>query len=143
MQAVLDTNIVVSALLWGGTPLKLLELATDGKLSLYTSPVLFAELRNVLHRDHLARRLANQHTAIEDAIRLYEDLCMVVSPLSTPRAVPNDIDDDQVIACVLAAGAQLIASGDSDLLVLHPWKSIHILNAAEAVQFVKNAKTEQ
>ena len=139
MQAVLDTNIVVSALLWGGTPFKLLELATDGKLPLYTSPALIAELRDVLHRDHLA----NQHTAIEDAIQLYEDLCMVVSPLSTPRAVPNDIDDDQVIACVLAAGAQLIASGDSDLLVLHPWKSIHILNAAEAVQFVKNAKTEQ
>ena len=119
MQAVLDTNIVVSALLWGGTPFKLLQLATDGKLSLYTSPALIAELRDVLHRDHLARRLANQHTAIEDAIRLYEDLCMVVSPLATPRAVPNDIDDDQVIACVLAAGAQLIASGDSDLLVLH------------------------
>ena len=58
-------------------------------------------------------------------------------------ALLNDIDDDQVIACVLAAGAQLIASGDSDLLVLHPWKNIHILNAAEAVQFVKNAKTEQ
>ena len=143
MQVVLDTNIVVSALLWGGTLLKLLELATDGKLSLYTSPALIAELRDVLQRDHLARRLANQHTAIEDAIRLYEDLCMVVSPLSTPRAVPNDIDNDQVIACVLAAGAQLIASGDSDLLVLHPWKSIHILNSAEAVQFVKNAKTEQ
>ena len=64
MQAVLDTNIVVSALLWGGTPFKLLELATDGKLSLYTSPALITELRDVLHRDHLARRLANQYTAI-------------------------------------------------------------------------------
>lgn len=143
MQAVLDTNIVVSALLWGGTPFKLLELATDGRLSLYTSPTLIAELRDVLHRDHLARRLANQHTAIEDAIRFYEDLCMVVSPLSTPRAAPNDIDDDQIIVCAIAAGAQLIVFGDSDLLVLHPWKSIHILNAAEALQFVKNAKTGQ
>ena len=74
---------------------------------------------------------------------MYEDLRMVVSPLFTPRAVPNDIDDDQVIACVLAAGAQLIASDDSELLVLHPWKSIHIFNAAEAVQFVQNAKMEQ
>lgn len=68
---------------------------------------------------------------------------MVVTPLSTPRAVPNDIDDDQVIACALAAGTKLIVSGDSDLLVLHPWKGIHILNAAEAVRFVVNAKTER
>lgn len=142
MQTVLDTNVVVSALLWGGTPFKLFEMATEGKLSLYTSPALIAELREVLSRDHLARRLANQQAAVEDAIRLYEALFIPVTPLSTPRAVPNDIDDDQVIACALAAGAQLIVSGDSDLLVLHPWKGIHILNAAEAVQFVVSANAE-
>lgn len=142
MQTVLDTNVVVSALLWGGTPFKLFEMATEGKLSLYTSPALIAELREVLSRDHLARRLANQQTAVEDAIRLYEALFIAVTPLSTPRVVPNDIDDDQVIACALAVGAQLIVSGDSDLLVLHPWKGIHILNATEAVQFVVSANTE-
>lgn len=143
MQAVLDTNIVVSALLWGGTPFKLFELATNGNLALYTSPALMAELREVLTRDHLARRLTQQQTSIEEAIRLYEELCIAVMPLSTPRVVPNDIDDDQVIACALAAGAQLIVSGDSDLLVLHPWKGTHILNASEAVQFIVNAKTER
>lgn len=65
-----------------------------------------------------------------------------VTPLATPRAVPNDIDDDQVIACALAASVELIVSGDSDLLVLHPWRGIQILNAAEALQFVVNTKTE-
>ncbi len=75
-------------------------------------------------------RLAQQQTAVEDAIRLYEELCIAVTPLSTPRAVPNDIDDDQVIACALAAGVTLIVSGDSDLLALHPWREIQILNAA-------------
>lgn len=142
MRAVLDTNVVVSALIWGGTPFKLFELATDGRLTLYTSPMLLAELREVLTRNHLARRLTRQHTAVEDAVRLYEDLCIVVMPLSTPRAVPNDIDDDQVIACALAAGASLIVSGDSDLLVLHPWRDIHIVNAADAVRFVMTVKAE-
>jgi len=143
MQAVLDTNVVVSALIWGGTPFKLFEMATEGQLTLYTSPALLAELREVLNRDHLARRLAQQQTAIEEAIRLYAELCMAVSPLSTPRVVPNDINDDQVIACALAAGATLIISGDSDLLVLHPWRGIQILNAAEAVRFIVSAKTER
>jgi putative PIN family toxin of toxin-antitoxin system len=137
MRAVLDTNVVVSALIWGGTPFKLLQAATDGDLVIYTSPALVAELREVLAREHLARRLAQQRTAIEEVIRLYEEICISVTPLSIPRAVPNDIDDDQVIACALAAGAQLIVSGDSDLLVLHPWRGIQILNAAEALQFVK------
>jgi putative PIN family toxin of toxin-antitoxin system len=142
MQAVLDTNVVVSALIWGGTPFKLLQAATDGYLTLYTSPALLAELREVLTRDHLARRLTQQQTAVEDAIRLYAEMSIPITPLATPRAVPNDIDDDQVIACALAAGATLIVSGDNDLLVLHPWRGIHILNAAEAVRFVMNAKTE-
>ncbi|MCU7850533.1 MAG: putative toxin-antitoxin system toxin component, PIN family [Candidatus Thiodiazotropha sp. (ex Lucinoma kastoroae)] len=142
MQAVLDTNVVVSALIWGGTPFKLLQAATDGNLTLYTSPALLAELRDVLTRDHLARRLTQLQTAIEDAIRLYEEMSIPVTPLATPRVVLNDIDDDQVIACALAAGVELIVSGDSDLLVLHPWRGIQILNAAEAVRFVMNAKTE-
>jgi uncharacterized protein len=137
MQVVLDTNVVVSALIWGGTPFKLLQAAANNDLALYTSPALVAELREVLAREHLARRLTQQRTAIDDAIHLYGEMCISVTPLSIPRAVPNDSDDDQVIACALAAGAQLIVSGDSDLLVLHPWRGIHILNAAEALQFVK------
>ena len=83
MQAVLDTNVVVSALIWGGTPFKLFEMATDGNLTLYTSPALLTELRDVLTRDHLARRLAQQKTVIEDAIRLYEEMSIPVTPLRT------------------------------------------------------------
>ncbi len=142
MRAVLDTNVVVSALIWGGTPFELLQAATDGNLTLYTSPTLLAELREVLTRDHLARRLVKQHASIEEAICLYAELTITLTPLATPRAVPNDIDDDQVIACALAANAALIVSGDSDLLVLHPCRGIHILKAAEALPFVLNAKTK-
>jgi len=143
MRAVLDTNVVISALLWGGNPLKLFELTTEGCLVLHTSPALLTELEEVLKRDHLTRRLASQQTSIEEAIRLYTALCIPVMPLSTPRAVPTEIDDDQVIACALAAGATLIVSGDSDLLVLHPWRGIHILNSVQAVRFVMSAKAER
>lgn len=139
MRAVLDTNVVVSALIWGGTPFKLLQAAIDGDIALYTSPALLAELREVLARDHLAKRLAQQQTAVEEAVRLYAEMTILVTPLSVPRAVPNDIDDEQVIAVALAAEAALIVSGDADLLVLHPWQGIQILNAAKALQFVLNA----
>jgi len=48
MRVVLDTTVVVSALVWGGAPFKLLQAATNGDIDLYTSPVLMAELREVL-----------------------------------------------------------------------------------------------
>ena len=48
MRAVLDTNVVVSVLIWGGTPFKLLQAAIDTDIALYTSPALLAGLREVL-----------------------------------------------------------------------------------------------
>ena len=57
MRVVLDTNVVVSALIWGGTPFQLLQDAA-GDIDLCTSPALLAELHTVLSRPHLASRLA-------------------------------------------------------------------------------------
>jgi len=118
MRAVLDTNVVVSALLWGGTPFKLLQAATEGDIELFTSPALLEELREVLARGHLTKRVARHQGSIDEAIGAYSELVAIVSPLATPRVVPNDADDDHVIAAAVAARAELLVTGDSDLLSL-------------------------
>ena len=51
MRLVLDTNIVVSGLLWGGVPRQLLELGRDGQITFFTSSALLDELVNVLERE--------------------------------------------------------------------------------------------
>jgi len=61
----------------------------------------------------------------------------LVKPQPIERTV-RDVDDDAVIATALAAKADVIATGDSDLLVLHPCQEIQILNAADALQLVQN-----
>jgi putative PIN family toxin of toxin-antitoxin system len=136
MRVVLDTNVVVSALIWGGTPYKLLQAATNGDIELFTSPALMTELRGVLAREHLASRLLVQASSVAQAIALYGELAVSVSPLSTPRAVPSDPDDDQVIAVALAARADFIVSGDADLLTLGSYAGIGILSAAQAVRCI-------
>ena len=50
MRLVLDTNVVVSALVWGGVPHKLIAAAAAGDIELVTSPALLAELHDVLGR---------------------------------------------------------------------------------------------
>jgi putative PIN family toxin of toxin-antitoxin system len=136
VRLVLDTNVVVSAVIWGGMPYRLLQAAADGDIELYTSPALLAELRSVLAREHLASRLARQQSSAEQAIRFYGELAISVSPLVIPHAVPRDADDDQVIAAALAAQADLIVSGDNDLLTLGQYQSITIVMPAQAVQLV-------
>ena len=137
MRVVLDTNVVVSALVWGGTPFKLLQAATDGIIDLYTSPVLWTELREVLAREHLASRLIAQQSSIEQAAGLYGELAIRVSPLTTPRVVANDPDDDHVIACAVAANAKSIVSGDKHLLAIESYQNISILSPAEALRVIE------
>ena len=136
MRLVLDTNVVVSAIVWGGVPYQLLQAAAAGTADLYTSPVLIEELRGVLARDHLASRLVRQRRSVDQAVEFYARLCQMVEPLDVPRIVPNDPVDDHVVAAAVAARAHLIVSGDKHLLNLKDRISITVRNAGDAVQFI-------
>jgi len=136
MRLVLDTNVVLSALLWGGTPYRLLQLAIEDEVQIFTSPVLAAELREILARPHLAAKLAEKGTTADAVTALYLEFARAVSPLSVPRVVPDDPDDDHVIACAVAAKADIIVSGDKHLLKLREHQGIRIVTAAQAVQLI-------
>lgn len=140
MRLVLDTNVVVSALLWGGLPHRLIEAAAAGDIELVASPVLLAELRDVLGRGHLASRLAQQESTVDRAVAADAELVVVVSPLATPRVVAGDADDDHVIAAALAGGAQAIVSGDRDLLRLVSHQGVAILEVAETLRRTETAR---
>ena len=142
MRLVLDTNIVVSGLIWGGVPRQLLDLGRDGRVTLFTSCQLLDELADVLERGKFATMLTAQQITPTFLMQRYGMLARLVTPQPIERTVPNDADDDVVLATALAAQAEIITTGDSDLLMLHPWQEIRIFNAADALQFVLNTKTK-
>jgi uncharacterized protein len=136
MQAVLDTNVVVSALRWNGPPYRLLQHATDGDLELFTSPTLAAELEEILGRRHLAKKLQEQRTSARQLTSLYLELAHSVSPLTTPRIV-RDPDDDHVLACAVAATVDLVVTGDQDLLIIKHYQHIPIITPVEALRMIE------
>ena len=133
MRLVLDTNIALSGLLWGGAPGQLIEAAIQQRIELASSTALLAELQGVLSREKFAAQLAKRGLTVNGIFGGYLALVTSVSPLSTPRVVERDRDDDHVIACALAAHADAIVSGDLDLLELGQHQGIPILTAIQAL----------
>lgn len=137
MKIVCDTNVLISALLWGGTPGRILERIETGSDTLYTSCHLLQELANVLNYPKIARILERRNLSSNDILELVIEKAQIVETSNTPmRVVPDDPDDDHVIECASTAHADYIVTGDSHLLDLNVWKSIPILSAREYLQKV-------
>lgn len=136
MRVVLDTNVVVSGLIWRNTPRQILDAARDRRITLYTSSVLLAELAEVLDRVHLTAAITASRTNPEFLMRRYALLALRVVPAEINPTVIADPDDDVVLACALAAQVDLIVSGDSDLLNLKHYHRIPIVEPVEALKLI-------
>ena len=134
MRLVLDTNTVLSGLLWGGTPGRLIDAAEAGRIDLASSTALLAELQGVLAREKFAKQLARRGLAVADVFDGYAAMVVIVTSAAIAPTIVRDPADDQVLAAALAARADLIVSGDAHLLDLKEFQGIEIVTAAIAVE---------
>ncbi|WP_399678720.1 putative toxin-antitoxin system toxin component, PIN family [Xenophilus sp.] len=133
MRLVIDTNLLVSGVIFRGLPRQLLDAARAGEFELCTSEVLLAELQGVLARAKFAQPLAQAGQTPQGIVDELRRLAVVVTPAHVQRVVPTDADDDHVLAAALYAGADLIVSGDRrDLLPLASYEGIAIVTARQA-----------
>ena len=138
MKLVVDTNVLVSAFLWKGTPGQLIELAGEKECRLFTSRVLIDELAEVLQRKKLAKQVQATGFTAAQMLRNYQKLATTVTARRLAQQVSRDADDDAVLACALAAQVDLIVSGDDDLLVLKQFQEIRIVTPAQAVKMISS-----
>ena len=137
MRIVLDTNVAPSALLWRGTPWRLLQaIERNEALQLFTGAALLAELADVMTRPVPAKRLALFGRPAHELLTDYIEAVDLVTPFAIPAVVSADPDDDQVIAAAVAAHAGLIVSGDRHPLDLGSHQEIRIVTPAEALRLV-------
>ena len=122
-RIVLDSNVIISGILFGGHPGRLLEHALDGSLQCFLSLPILDEIREVLQRPKFGLSSEQALTLIEEL----HDLCCIVTPKTGVRVIDADPDDNMILECASAANAHIIVSGDSHLLDLGQWKGIRIL----------------
>jgi putative PIN family toxin of toxin-antitoxin system len=111
-RVVLDTNVLVSAVLFGGGPLTLLELVRSGELRAATSEYILDEFKRVL----TSRRFGLSPSLVEQLIdEMLLFTCQVTPATGTTRWT-RDVQDDPVVETAIAARAAFLISGDHHLL---------------------------
>jgi len=135
MRLVLDTNVVASAMLWGGNPKQLLQARREKRIELFTSVAMLAELTDILARPKFEKKIAASLLTVDQLVDGYAALTQVVRPTPTPRIVA-DPDDDVVIGTALAAKADLLVTGDRGLLDVGAYQGVRIVGVAEALGIV-------
>lgn len=131
---VVDTNVLVSAFLWGGTPARIIEAVAEREVQLFTSKVLVDELSTTLAKRKLAKYVAATGLSAEELVARYRRISTLITARRLAFTACRDTDDDHVLACAITARAVLIVSGDDDLLSMRAFNDIPIMTVAQALR---------
>jgi putative PIN family toxin of toxin-antitoxin system len=118
LRAVIDTNIIISALFWSGLPGQVFAAAQSERFIALLTNALIAEIEQVLARDKFAEQLSKRGLTIASIIEQYRSAALIVEPVEVPKDVVRDPKDRMVLACAVGGQADYIISGDKDLLAL-------------------------
>lgn len=136
-RIVLDTNILISGIFWGGSPRALYELASEEKFVLLSSENLMAELHRVVHYPKFERSLNKRNTTPQQVIQRLRAMAQLVTPVEIPSDAVRDIDDVHVLACAVGGQADYIVSGDDDLLTLQAYENIPIVTVVSMLHLLR------
>jgi putative PIN family toxin of toxin-antitoxin system len=138
MRLVLDTNVVVSGLLWSG-PTRLLDLIRRTNTNIMTCPELLDELSRVSGYPKFRQRILAAGINID---QLRKDFVVFAKNTSILAPVPHicrDANDEIVLACAVAANADMIVTGDKDLLIMKQYQNIPIVQVSDAFRLLRQA----
>ncbi len=126
-RVVLDTNVLVgAAYAEGSASRRIVEACLRGELAAVVSPALRREYELIL-------RQAVRVRGYDEALRRLLAGAEVVEPAAAPRVVPEDPDDDKLVAAAVAAGTVLVTN-DRHLLGLDLHGGVRIVRPAEFVR---------
>jgi putative PIN family toxin of toxin-antitoxin system len=129
MKIVLDTNVLIAALIARGVCADLLEHCVLSH-TILVSDFILGELRG-----HLVGKFKHTDQEADEAIALFRSQMESVEPVALDQPVCRDTDDDHILGTAIAGQAECIVTGDKDLLVLKQYEGIHILSPGDFADF--------
>lgn len=128
---VVDTNILVSSIFWDGNPYQIIQRGIEQRNLIFSSNDILNELRVILKRDFNIDKIE-----IDDIIHAFALFIHLVKPKEKINHIKDDLRDNIILECAVAANAKCIVSGDKHLLNLKKFRGIKILSAKEFLDVV-------
>ena len=126
MRIVIDTNVIASAVFFGGQPYRLLHCIMEGQVDVVASEEIVDEYEEIV------LRLKQKYPSIRTRIPLSDILARFeIIRVNSDIHVSRDPDDDKFISCAVDGKCIYIVSGDSDLLSLKHYSEIEIITVAD------------
>lgn len=123
MRIILDTNVFISGVFFGGPPYQILDSWRNGKINIVLTEEIFDEYQKVV------RELSKRFKQID--ISTFLDFLTVnafwVEAPQLPFSVSTDPDDDKFLSCALASRTKVIVSGDKHLIAVSGYRGIAVV----------------
>ncbi len=132
MTIALDTNVIISALLFGGNPRRVLEMVLSQAVRMAVSRQILDEVEGVLR----GRKFRYPPEIALNIIRELESISEVVVPVRRMNVIRADPYDNMILECAVTANADYIVSGDAQLLELIQFQRIRIVSPAHFLDAV-------
>ncbi len=133
MRVVLDVNVWISGLLWRGIPSQILFLAQNEQITVFASEPLLYELKTRLVRPKFDSKIRALNLTVDDLMEVVEDLVQMCPTILVEVPQLRDQDDAKILAAGVAAGVDVIVTGDLDLLTLIEFQNIAILTPQDLI----------
>ena len=132
MRIVLDTNVFVSGVFFGGHPGSVLEAWWDGRVEVVISREIIEEYVRV------GERLSSRFPGVDltRALDLLGTSATLVEAPPLTEPVCRDADDDKFIACAMAAEVSYVVSGDRDLLEVPPYRGVVVVSPRALIEIL-------
>lgn len=132
MRVVVDTNVILSALLFGGQPQKVLDLIRLFEIELYLSPFILDEIDKILFRKfHWPKRERRRLNV------LLSSQAIIVHPTYLPSVIKACPADNHILACAWEAKVDVLVSGDKKhILPLKVWEGMRVMSPSDFLEFL-------
>lgn len=137
LKAVLDSNVIVSALLVNrGKPAQIIGHARSGSFQCLLSQEILAEVRRIVHRKHIQKKYDVPEEKIEALLSVMQEISAWVTIQNVENVITNDPPDNLVLACAVEGGADYLVSGNLHFVNLKQYRNVKMVTPSEFLEIL-------